>query len=207
MGTSGAAVLAARAGLRAGAGLLTIACPAAVRPEVAIGLPEAMSAELPGVSWEHWRGLLRGKRSLVLGPGLGTGTEAQNLARWLVARVDQPLVVDADGLNALVGRLGTLRAKGGLRVLTPHPGEMARLLDSSVREIQGARPQSARELAELTRSVVVLKGSGTVVAAPGGHLSVNATGGPLLGTAGTGDVLAGLLGGLLAQGLEPWDAA
>ena len=92
-------------------------------------------------------------------------------------------------------------------MLTPHPGEMARLLDSSVREIQGARPQSARELAEVTRSVVVLKGSGTVVAAPGGHLSVNATGGPLLGTAGTGDVLAGLLGGLLAQGLEPWDAA
>ena len=92
-------------------------------------------------------------------------------------------------------------------MLTPHPGEMARLLDSSVREIQRARPQAARELAELTRSVVVLKGSGSLVAAPGGRLSVNATGGPLLGTAGTGDVLAGVLGGLLAQGLEPWDAA
>jgi NAD(P)H-hydrate epimerase len=117
------------------------------------------------------------------------------------------MVLDADGINNMVGACDELSRAGGRAVLTPHPGEMSRLTGHSVGEVQGQRRESVLELAARTGCVVALKGAGTLVASPDGRLSVNTTGGPLLGVGGTGDVLAGLIGSLLAQKLEPYDAA
>ena len=125
----------------------------------------------------------------------------------IVASAPVPVVVDADGLNAIAADLESLRRAPGVRILTPHPGEMARLCDRSTAEVQGRRLEVAREIARRSGAVVVLKGAGTVTAAPDGRAVVNTTGGPILGTGGTGDVLAGLIGALLAQGVEPFAAA
>jgi hydroxyethylthiazole kinase-like uncharacterized protein yjeF len=206
-GTSGAIVLAGRAALRSGVGLLSLACPSEVQGWVATALPEAMTLAHEGVQPSWWEGALEGKRAMVIGPGMGRAPEAQRLARWLLSRLDRPTVVDADGLNALAQGLEVLGHGRGPVVLTPHPGEMARLCGLSVPEVQEDRRAVALDLAGRTGAVVVLKGSGTLIAAPDGRLGVNTSGGPILGTAGTGDVLAGLLGGLLAQGMDAFDAA
>jgi NAD(P)H-hydrate epimerase len=207
-GKSGAAVLAARASLRGGAGLTTVACPRDVLPIVAGSLPEAMTESLPSeLNDAALERLLRGRTAVVLGPGLGPSPEALALVRLLVRGAALPIVVDADGLNALAGALDVLRDAAGPRILTPHPGEMSRLVERPVPEVQRDRLGSARELARATGAVVVLKGAGTLTAAADGRVSVNTTGGPLLGSGGTGDVLAGLIGSLVAQGLAPYDAA
>jgi len=207
VGKSGAAILAGRAALRSGAGLVTVACPEAVRPLVAGALPELMTDGTGTFSSAEWHARLEGRKAVVVGPGLGTELAATRLVRWLVQRSEQPLVVDADGLNALAGSLEVLsRARGGV-VLTPHPGEMARLVGATVGEVQGDRVAQATSLAKRCGAVVVLKGSGTVIAAPDGRLRINTSGGPILGTGGTGDVLSGLIGALLAQGLAPFEAA
>lgn len=206
-GTSGAAVLAGRAALRAGAGLVTVACPPEVQPLVAAALPEVMTAATERFSAADWTARLEGKRALAIGPGLGTSPAAIRLVRWLVQRAEAPLLIDADGLNALAGSVEILRRAKAPVVLTPHPGEMSRLTGKSTSEVQGNRRRVCIDLARETGAVVVLKGSGTLVAAPDGRLAVNLNGGPILGTAGTGDVLSGLIGSLLAQGIEAWDAA
>jgi ADP-dependent NAD(P)H-hydrate dehydratase / NAD(P)H-hydrate epimerase len=118
-----------------------------------------------------------------------------------------PMVIDADGVNALAGRLEVLQGAAGPRILTPHPGEMARLLGLTSREVQSRRLDLARSFAAAHGVWLVLKGAQTVVAAPQGHVSLNPTGNPVLASGGTGDVLTGLIGGFLAQGLAPWDAA
>lgn len=206
-GTSGASVLAGRAALRAGAGLVTVACPPAVQPIVAASQPELMTSVVDGFSAEAWRERLSGKKALTVGPGLGTGRAASQLVAWLVRNAHLPMIVDADGLNVLASRLDVLRRARSPLILTPHPGEMSRLAGRPVAEIQADRRRVALDMAHRTGAVVVLKGSGTMVAAPDGRLGVNLTGGPILGTAGTGDVLAGLIGSLLAQGIEAFDAA
>ena len=186
---------------------MTLACPSEVQGWVATSLPEAMTLSHEGVQPAFWETAVEGKRAMVLGPGMGRGAEAQRLARWLLARLELPAVVDADGLNALAEGLEVLGRGRGPVVLTPHPGEMARLCGLSVAEVQDNRRAVAMDLAGRTGAVVVLKGSGTLIAAPDGRLGVNTSGGPILGTAGTGDVLAGLLGSLLAQGMDAFDAA
>ena len=206
-GKTGAAVLCGRAALRGGAGLVTVACPPEALPTIAAGLPEIMTDAAGRFVAAEWRGRLEGRDALVVGPGLGTGADTVDLVRWLVASVQSPMVLDADGLNAIAGDVGVLRDAAGPRVLTPHPGEMARLTGLATGAVQAKRIEHARALARDTGAVVVLKGSGTVVAAPDGRWSINLSGGPLLGTGGTGDVLAGLAGSLLAQGLAPYDAA
>lgn len=206
-GTGGAAVLAGRAALRSGAGLVTVACPSEVQALVASSQPELMTSATGRFSSEQWQERLAGKKALTVGPGLGTSRQARQLVAWLVRHAGLPMVIDADGLNALAGRLEVLRRARGPVLLTPHPGEMSRLVGKSIAEVQAERRRLALELAAETGAVVVLKGSGTMVAAPDGRLAVNLTGGPILGTAGTGDVLAGLVGSLLAQGLPPFDAA
>jgi len=206
-GKSGAAVLCGRAALRGGAGLVTVACPAEALPTIAAGLPEIMTEAASARVGSEWHHRLESRDAVVVGPGLGTAPATVELVRWLVATVAAPLVLDADGLNAVAGDIGILRDATGPRVLTPHPGEMARLTGLSTAEVQARRIEHARALARDTGAVVVLKGSGTVVAAPDGRWSVNQSGGPLLGTGGTGDVLAGLAGSLLVQGLAPYDAA
>jgi hydroxyethylthiazole kinase-like uncharacterized protein yjeF len=208
VGKSGAAILCGRAALRGGAGLVTVACAAAILPIVAASLPELMTDPVDDkFSDAAWNERLAGKAALVMGPGLGTSPAAVQLVRWLVARATVPMVVDADGLNALAGDLAVLRRAAAPVVLTPHPGEMSRLTGLATSEVQAHRIERARALARDSGAIVVLKGSGTIVAAADGRWSINASGGPLLGVGGTGDVLAGLLGSLLAQGVPAYDAA
>src|SRR5262249_34743014 len=147
------------------------------------------------------------RSTLVLGPGVGRAAAPRELVRRAAARTECPLVLDADGLVAFAGEPEALRTRAAPTVLTPHPGEAAALLGSDPREINRDRVAAARRLAERAQAVVVLKGAATVVADPDGRVRVNPTGGPVLATGGTGDVLAGVLGGLLAQGVAPFDAA
>ncbi|MDX6617869.1 MAG: ADP-dependent NAD(P)H-hydrate dehydratase / NAD(P)H-hydrate epimerase, partial [Gaiellales bacterium] len=145
--------------------------------------------------------------ALVLGPGLGRSDGAFAFARELAARAGVALLLDADGLNAHAGELDDLAARGAPTVLTPHAGELGRLLGRSSREIDAHRLRSAREAARRASAVVVLKGDDTIVVAPDGTAAVNDLGAPALATAGTGDVLSGVIGAFLAKGLDPFAAA
>jgi NAD(P)H-hydrate epimerase len=151
--------------------------------------------------------LLAGKQAVVAGPGLGLDDQGQNLARALPYLCTVPLVLDGDALTAFAGRVSELAQASCPLVLTPHPGEFARLTGVSPEALAGHRLDLAQGCARDCRAVVVLKGAGTVVAAPDGRLAINGSGGPQLAKAGSGDVLAGLLGALLAQGMEPFEAA
>ncbi len=209
-GKAGAAILAARGALRAGAGLVTVFCPLTLESAIVSALPEAMTLGLPEDDGAIGAGAarpaldaLRGFDAAVLGPGLSTapGTVAF-LGRLLRARL--PLVCDADALNAFAGRPRVFAS----RVVTPHPGEAARLLGISARDVQADRPGSARRLARASRAIVLLKGAATLLAAGGGRrVTVNPTGTPLMATAGSGDVLAGALGAFLAGGMPGEGAA
>lgn len=204
-GKGGAAALAGRGAIRGGAGLVTVATPRAVRDLVAGLLPEAMTESWPAGD-AGWQAILSGRDAIVCGPGLGRDAEAGALARRLAREAALPVVLDADALNAIADEPAILRSAPAPRVLTPHPGEMARLAGLPVAEVQADRLAVARATAVRTGAVVVLKGAGTIVAAPDGRACANTTGGSILGTGGTGDVLAGLLGALLAQGLDGFSA-
>lgn len=214
-GKTGAAALAARGALRSGAGLVTVATPRGLESELAGLRVEAMSASLEtgksGVFDESSeKGLLElaeARDVVALGPGLGREPETGALARSLAAGVERPLVIDADGLFALGGALESLRDRRAPTVLTPHPGEAARLLDCESAGVNGDRLGAARRLAERSGSVVVLKGAGTVVAEASGRALVIPTGGPLLATGGTGDVLTGVVAALLGSGMPAFEAA
>src|SRR6185503_8768817 len=174
LGKTGAAALAARAALRSGVGLCTIATPRSQQPAVAAMYPEPMTEPLAETAG-HAIGrqaraaildLLAGRDAMALGPGLSLDPETQALVRELVAEVSQPIVVDADALSALAGHLDVLDRAAGPRILTPHPGEMARMLGTTVAEDQGDRLETARDFARRHRAHLMLKGAGTVVAAP-----------------------------------------
>jgi hydroxyethylthiazole kinase-like uncharacterized protein yjeF len=145
--------------------------------------------------------------AVVVGPGFGRTPAAQALVRALVDRVDVPLVLDADGLNALAGRLEDLRNRRWPTVLTPHAGELGRLLETDSQAVAARRLHHAREAASRARAIVVLKGDDTLVAAPGGRVAVSPGGAPALATAGTGDVLSGVIGAMLAKGMGAPHAA
>jgi NAD(P)H-hydrate epimerase len=204
-GKVGAALLATGGALRAGAGLVTLATPPAAAPHVLGRIPEAMHAvfdpEAPDLT------VFEGKRALVWGPGMPTGAAAGATVRRLAASLPLPAVLDADALNHLAEKPEVLVDAPAPRVLTPHPGEAARLLGTGSDVVQADRVAAARKLAAATRAVVVLKGARSVVAAPDGRVTLNPTGNPGLGTGGTGDVLAGVIGALLAQGLPALEAA
>ena len=213
-GKTGAAALAAVAGLRSGAGLVTLATGTGEQPVLAAKLTEAMTAALPetegGIglqAYEELRELWAGKEALALGPGLGQMPETAALIRRLVVECPLPLVIDADGLNALSGHAELLGQREAATILTPHPGEMARLLGATVRDVEGDRIGVARRFAQEHRVVLVLKGARTLIAFPDGQLRINSTGNPGMASGGMGDVLTGLLGGLLAQGMKATDAA
>lgn len=213
-GKSGAAILAARAAVRAGAGLVTVAVPEPILPSVDLGSLESMTLALPaGPEGELGAGAAdavlaaaAGKSALALGPGLGRSTAAEGEIRRIALQVDLPLVLDADGLNAFAGAAGDLRARRAPAILTPHPGELGRLLGISSAEVQADRLAAARRASEKTGAVVVLKGHRTLIASEAG-VWINPTGNPGMASGGSGDVLSGLLSALLAQGLEPLDAA
>jgi len=215
VGKSGAAVLASWAGLRVGAGLVTVATPEAVLPIVAAHTPEIMTEPLPATEagtismrsfeYERFDRLVKGKRALAIGPGLTTQDETQQFVHAVVERRSVPIVLDADGLNAFAGHAQELRNGNGPIALTPHPGEMARLLGCEIKDVQARRLEVARKSAADWNAFVILKGHQTVIASPDGQMFINSTGNPGMGTGGTGDVLTGMLAGLTAQfGTNDW---
>lgn len=214
-GKWGAASLSARAALRAGAGLVTLVLPDAEGLSLPNPCAEVMTERAPATKSGGFAreaavtigALARARSVLALGPGLGGDPETVDCVRRLVLEVEQPLVVDADGLNALVGALASLRSRSAATVLTPHPGEAARLLETDAAGINADRVDSARRLAAVSGAVVVLKGAGTVVASPSGRVLIVPTGGPALASGGTGDVLTGIVASLLAAGLDGFEAA
>jgi len=214
-GKTGAACLTAAGALRSGAGLVTVGCPASLNPILESKLTEAMTwplaetteATLGLVSRDGLTSLLEGKDALAVGPGLSTHPEVGELLAWLLERFDGPMVLDADGLNLLSQKPELARWAAGPLVLTPHPGEMARLLGLSAAEIQADRVGAARRLAADWGQVIVLKGARSVIASPDGRVLINPTGNPGLASGGSGDVLTGIIGALLAQGVKPLEAA
>ncbi|CAN5684740.1 bifunctional ADP-dependent NAD(P)H-hydrate dehydratase/NAD(P)H-hydrate epimerase [soil metagenome] len=212
-GMSGAALLAARGAVRMGAGYATLGTTSSVDAAKAIALPEVLSQvvsdgdALGPASLTRFDDVLRRADALALGPGLGRGDDQRNLVINALDDVDIPIALDADGLNALVKHTKPLERRTGATVITPHPGELARLLNSDIADIQADRLGAAQRAAARLRCVVVLKGWRTVVANARGRTVVNPTGGAELATAGTGDVLTGAVAALLAAGLDPFDAA
>jgi hydroxyethylthiazole kinase-like uncharacterized protein yjeF len=214
-GKTGAAAMAALGALRAGAGLVTVSIPEGLHGVLEAKLLEAMSfpvAETASHSLAQSAkasllGFAAAKTAVAIGPGIGSEGETVGLVRELITEIKQPLVLDADGINALAGHAHILRRAQAPVILTPHPGEMARLLGTSAGDVQKDRLGVAGGFAQEFNVHVVLKGAGTVIAAPDGALAVNPTGNPGMATGGTGDVLTGMIVGFLAQGLSPWNAA
>lgn len=213
-GLTGAPALAALAAARAGAGYVQVAVPDSVQPALALRLLEQMAHGMPEADGSHspdgiepFLALAERAGAVVLGPGLGGTDAARAFARGVAVAVEAPLLIDADGLNAHVGVLERLRDRTAPTVLTPHAGELGRLLERDSAEIDAHRLASAREAAERSGAVVLLKGDDTIVAAPGGPVAVSPGATPALATAGTGDVLSGLIGALLAKRMDPFEAA
>jgi ADP-dependent NAD(P)H-hydrate dehydratase / NAD(P)H-hydrate epimerase len=212
-GLTGAVQMSSRAAIRAGAGYATVAVPADLEPAFELGRPEVMSVGCPGgdgcLAPASAKALLHAfERAAagVFGPGLGRDPGSVELARAVVTRIEAPLVLDADGLNAFAGELGRIAHRAAPTVLTPHAGELGRLLECSSDEVSAHRLEMARRAASGADAVVVLKGDDTIVT-DGERVAVNALSAPALATAGTGDVLSGIVAALLARGLEPFTAA
>ena len=212
VGKTGAAALCAHAALRSGVGLVTVATPAEALPLlVAQARPEVMTEPL-AEGWtkaglERALALAEERDAVALGPGLGRPEAATGFVHAFLERCPRPVLVDADALNALAHHGGSLPPRAAATLLTPHPGEMARLVGGDTREVLARRLESAGELAGRAGVFVVLKGQRTLVAGPDGRVAVNPTGNPGLATAGTGDVLSGVAGALLARGSSGWEAA
>jgi hydroxyethylthiazole kinase-like uncharacterized protein yjeF len=214
-GKAGAAVLAARAAVRAGAGLVTVAVPEPLLAVVNAGSVESMTLPLPaGASGQLAAAApdlvlaaAAAMNVLAIGPGLGQEPETAAAIRRIVLAAPLPAVVDADALNAFAGRAAELAGRTAGTLLTPHPGELARLLGLSTAEVQADRAAAARRAAAECGAIVVLKGHLTLVADPSGGLYINPTGNPGMATGGTGDVLTGIVGGLVAQRLQLLAAA
>jgi ADP-dependent NAD(P)H-hydrate dehydratase / NAD(P)H-hydrate epimerase len=212
-GKAGAAAMAGMAALRAGAGLVTVASVASAIPVIAAQSPELMTEPLDEAAdgtiarsaLDRILQLAASRDLVALGPGIGTQPDTVDLVRALFAQAPQPMVVDADGLNSLAG--SNFSGSGHIRVLTPHPGEMARLTGRSTSQVQSDRVGAARCFAMERDATVVLKGYRTLVAYPDGRVWVNPTGSPAMATGGTGDILTGMISGLLAQFPSEFDTA
>lgn len=203
-GMSGAVRLSSRAALRTGAGIVVACVPPEVRAEVAIGTPEVMvnAHDLDEVMRQAAR-----VSSVAIGPGMGRDESTATLLRAVLAGVEHPVVIDADGLWHLGDDLAALRARPGPTVITPHTGEAARLLGTERSEVEASRLHAARELAARSGAVALLKGPGTIICAPGADPVVLEGGTPALATAGSGDVLTGIIAAVLARGMQANDAA
>ncbi len=207
LGKAGAAAMAGISALRIGAGLATVATGKSVLATVAGFHPELMTEPLPETdagtisnsAFDLIEQLTKGKTVLAIGPGISRNPQTSELVRNLIAKLQFPTVLDADGLNAFEGRANELNGKGRTLVITPHPGEMARLVGCSIAEVQKDRLGIAREFAREHELIVVLKGHRTLVVQPNGEAWVNTTGNPGMATGGTGDILTGMTAGMLAQ--------
>lgn len=212
-GMSGAAVLTGRAALRAGAGLVYLAVPDAIWTIAASAEPCYLTLPLPSDAEGRFadagpalRTAAQGKDVLAIGPGLGRSDGLTRLVLDLIAESSSPLILDADALNAVVGKPEGLRGRAAPLILTPHPGEFARLLGTDTTSVQANREESATRFAADMGVIVVLKGHQTLVT-DGQRLYHNTTGNPGLATGGTGDVLTGVIAALIGQGMEPFAAA
>lgn len=214
-GLTGAAALCANAVLRAGAGLVTLGVPSSLNPAMEAKLTEVMTCTLDETSEGSLS--LKAKRRIlskvddsdvvVLGPGLSRNAQTKQLVRQLIVKIRKVMVIDADALNAMSEDVSVLKRIGVPYIVTPHPGELSRLIKRNVEHIKKNKIAVAKRFSRQYKAVTVLKGSGTVVAGEDGRVYVNRTGNPGMATAGSGDVLTGVIGGFLAQGLGPFDAA
>lgn len=217
---SGAVVLCAEGAMRSGAGLVTLGIPKSLNPAIikikpkevmTFPLPETKEGTLSLAGYERIKDFIKNIDILVLGPGLTQNKSTQVLVRKLISKVNKPTVIDADGLNALVRHLKILRdnerTKKRETILTPHPGEVARLLDINVKKVQGNRKEVAKKFARDYKVTVVLKGHHTVVVDYKNNLYINKTGNPGMATAGSGDVLTGMIAAFLGQGLNAFNAS
>ena len=213
-GMAGAALLCARGALRSGVGLLRAAVPSSVYPLLVDAVPEAVflpvaeqdgffsATAIPAVS-----DALATTDAVAMGCGLGRGDGQTALVRHVLTHSTVPVILDADGINAVTLHILSEETRSAPLILTPHPGEMARLMGMTTGQVQADRTGVAQCLARQTDAVVVLKGHRTVIASPDGRVAENPTGNPGMATGGSGDVLAGIIGSLVAQGLSPYDAA
>lgn len=215
VGYAGAPAMAVRAATRSGVGLVSALVPRPIYPVVAGAALEAMTypgadterGSLSVTDWEAWKGRLTEFDAVVLGPGMTRHPDTAMWVRHLLRECPRPLLLDADALNVLEGDADLIAHAACPVVITPHPGELARLLGCTAADIQADREGAAEQGAKVTRATVVLKGAGTIVAQNGKPLHVNMTGNPGMATGGMGDVLAGIIGAMLAQGLQPFEAA
>ncbi len=216
VGMYGASYLSAKAAMRCGVGLCTVIAPDRIEPVLAIKLTEAMTSPVRStvsgtISMETAAVIKQALESdgtaALIGCGLGQNADVRHVVAETIKNSKKPLIIDADGINAIGENISILQEKKAPVVLTPHPGEMARLTGKTVTEIQSDRIGAARKLADASKCVVVLKGAGTVIADPTGAVFVNSTGGPALAKGGSGDVLAGMIAGFAAQGIAPIGAA
>ncbi len=219
-GKTGAAILSAKGSLHSGCGLVTLGVPHDLNPIFETSLLEAMTVPLPAsnstfsiADYQQITELIKGKNALVIGPGMGMEDQTVELVLRLYKECSLPMVLDADAINTLAAHPVSLSSPAGPRIFTPHPGEMARLINTTVPLIQADRLNAA-QWAETMKNmphdlpvITVLKGAGTVIASNQGQWCINTSGNPGMGTGGMGDVLSGLIGSLLAQGYEPWEAA
>jgi ADP-dependent NAD(P)H-hydrate dehydratase / NAD(P)H-hydrate epimerase len=208
-GRSGAAVLCARGAIRTGAGLVSVVTDPQVAPLVNAGSIESMTfpIALDAQSLAAILDFIRSKDAVLIGPGLRDDEGSYAFVRDLVSAIELPLVIDASGLNAFAGRAAELNPNGRPRVISPHPGELARLLGRDTKKINERRVDVAREAAHIANTIVVLKGHQTVIAAPDGNVNVNPTGNPGMASGGMGDVLGGMIAAFMARGVDPYDAA
>lgn len=206
-GMAGAAIMAGKAALRCGAGVVTLALPKSIYPIVAPVLPEAVFHPMESVQAGELSDALCAATSLLIGPGLGRGDEQRKLCNELINQAKCPVIIDADGINALSGRIDIIENAKCDIVLTPHPGEMADLLGITVAEVEHDRVGIAATLADRTGAVVVLKGAYTVVALPNSRVYINTTGSAGMATGGSGDVLSGMIAAFLGRGFSAEIAA
>ncbi len=215
IGKQGAPQMTARAAFRSGAGLVTLALPKTIESGIAAQMVEVMtmpleessSGSIAGSAEKKVLQALEGKRVAAIGPGLSQDPETQALVLNIIQTAAIPLVIDADGINAVAGKVSVLGEKKGPLILTPHPGEMGRLIGKTAAEIQKDRFNIAANFAETWGVILVLKGSHTLIAFPDGRVWVNKTGNPGMATAGMGDALTGVIAACIAQGSVPEDAA
>jgi ADP-dependent NAD(P)H-hydrate dehydratase / NAD(P)H-hydrate epimerase len=211
---SGAALLCAEAAMRSGAGMVTLGLPSSlcgpiikIKPKEIMLLPlnETKEGTVAISAYRKITVFLKAADVVVIGPGLSQNASTQGLVRKLIRTIKTKLVLDADGLNAVAG--GRIQRFVSETVITPHPGEMARLITKSSSYVQKHRKKVAKDFASHYNSTVVLKGRGSVVASPEGGIFVNTTGNPGMATAGSGDVLTGIIAAFLGQGLDAFNAA
>ena len=215
VGMTGAATLSAEGALRIGTGLVTVAVPQSLNDIMEVKLTEAMtipvkegkSRAFGHASLEQVFEIISKRDAVVIGPGFGRNEDTITFTLELIRGLTRPAIIDADALFAISTDIDVLKQRAAPIIITPHPGEMANLLGTTVADVQSNRLEVARTFASEYNIVVVLKGAGTVIASPTGDAYINTTGSPGMATGGTGDVLSGMIGGLLAQGLEPFNAA